>query len=223
MPLKTIVTEYDDNTAALAQAAENDNRVDLSDYAKGMSFSKLIAQEIIKQKDLVEKLGKSKQYVSALLSFSKIPPNIIEAIGDMSKVSARTAEKIKQLADKGEAYFQAIISYSQKISDGSLGHNKLDQVIKSSLKDKEKAGQNYRILLMKDKKVLSADGRHIFTWRKDNNHLPSIHFPKSIVNLLNSNELSLDDLTSKFGQVIENELEKMKKSAWADKTPKDKK
>ena len=216
LPLKVIITEYDDNTAALAQAAENDNRVNLSDYAKGMSFSKLIEQGIVKQKDLVEKLGKSKQYISALLSFNKIPPVIIDAIGDMSKVSARTAEKIKQLADKGEEHIQAIISLSHNISEGSIGHSKLEQAINRSFKDKEIPPANLS-LEVKDKKVLSSDGRHIFTWRKDNNHLPSIHFPKSIVSLLNNNELNLEDLTEKFGQIMETELDKIKKSAWADK------
>ena len=217
VPLKAIIREYDDNTAALAQAAENDNRVNLSDYAKGISLSKLIDQKIITQKDLIKRLGKSKQYVSALLSFDKIPHQILEAIGDMSKVSARTAEKIKQLADRGEDYCQGILLYSSKISEGTMGHNKLEQVVKRHLKEGIKTAQT-EPLKMRDKKVLSSDGRHIFTWRKDNNHLPSIHFPKSIVSLLNTNKLSLDDLTNKFGEIIENQLEKVKKSAWADKT-----
>src|ERR1700677_436970 len=109
IPLKAVVKILSDSEAALIQSAENDNRVDLSDYAKGISFSRLINSEVIKQSDLVEKLGKSKQYVSALLSFSKIPPEIIAAIGDMSKISARTAEEIKQLSSKGETYIKAII------------------------------------------------------------------------------------------------------------------
>ena len=46
--LKVIIKDISDSDAALVQAAENENRVDLSDYAKGMSYSKLIDSGVIK-------------------------------------------------------------------------------------------------------------------------------------------------------------------------------
>ena len=100
--LLVIIRNQSDTEAALSQIAENDDREDISDYAKGTSYGKLIADGVITQKDLIEKLGKTKQYISSLLSFNKIPQSIIDSIGDMSKISAKTAEAIKQLSKKGQ-------------------------------------------------------------------------------------------------------------------------
>ena len=205
MDLLVIIRTQTDNEAALSQIAENDDREDISDYAKGTSYSKLIDDGVISQKDLIEKLGKSKQYVSSLLSFSKIPHAIISAIDDMSKVSAKTAEAIKQLSNKGQSYIDAIIELAPAISKGSIGHSKLTQKVdlKTNNIQKNHAEQN--------KKVLSPDGRHIFTWRQDNNLLPSIHFPKGIIDLITSNEINIDQLTQRFKEVLEDELLKLKK------------
>lgn len=202
--LKVIVSDMNDNIAALAQAAENDQRKNISDYAKGMSFHKLIEEKVIIQKDLIERLGKSKQYVSALLSFGKLPEEIVNAIGDMSKVSARTAEKIKQLSSKGQLYIEAIISHAEKIRDGKVGNQKLEKLVseftnaKSSNKEQNKAVSN--------KKIYSPSGRHLFTWRLDNNRTPSIHFPKDILKLFESGQLNKEELTLEISQIMDTKL-----------------
>jgi ParB family chromosome partitioning protein len=216
--LKAIIRSMNDNEAALAQAAENDNRTDLSDYAKGMHFARLIEKDVIQQKDLIDKLGKSKQYVSALLSFNKIPDVIIDAIGKnhMQNVTAATAEKIKQLSEKGPEYVDAIIHLSEKLGKGNLGKMKLAEQVDTFISKKRPVKDPFA--LNSEGKVLSKDGRHIFTWRTDNNKLPSIHFPKSIIRLLESEDLKINDLTDKFISVIESELYKIKKSAMADST-----
>ncbi len=200
--LKAIIKNLSDSDAALAQSAENDNRKDLSDYAKGMSYSKLIDRGVIEQKDLIEKLGKSRQYVSALLSFSKVPLEIREAIGDMSKVSSRTAETIKQLSLKGEAYTAIIIENAEKIGAGLLGHEKLRKKVEDALQGNKRPE-------VETTKILSKSGRHIFTWRKDNNHNPSIHFPKDLIELIDSGKLNLDGLTNRILESIEEELSKL--------------
>lgn len=203
--LFVIIRNQSDNEAALSQIAENDDREDISDYAKGMSYNELINDGIITQKDLIDKLGKSKQYVSRLLSFSKISFEIIDAIGDMSKVSAKTAETIKQLSNKGQSYIDAIIELAPSISKGSIGHSKLTQKVNLKINNIQKNHAE------KNKKVLSSDGRHVFTWRQDNNLLPSIHFPKGIIDLIRSDEIDIDHLTQRFKEVLEDELLKLKK------------
>jgi ParB family chromosome partitioning protein len=127
--LKAIVLPLSDNDAALIQIAENKNRKDLSDYAKGKSFSKLINSKIITQRELIEKLKISPQKISKLLSYEKIPLGVLQEIGDMSKVSATTAEKIKQLCNKGVQYVQAIKSLSNKIRRAELGHTRLEEEV----------------------------------------------------------------------------------------------
>lgn len=155
--LMVIVSRISDNDAALAQIAENDSRKDLSDYAKGISFAKLISENVIKQKDLITKLGKSKQQISALLSFSKIPKEVIIAIGDMTKVSSNTAERIKELCNKGDSYINAIISIADKIRTGKFGRHAIEKTVLISLSnDSEK-------LKTSAKKFYSSNGDHLFT------------------------------------------------------------
>jgi ParB family chromosome partitioning protein len=201
--LKVIVKKNLSNAdAALAQAAENDNRVGLSDFAKGMSYSKLINDNIIKQKDLIDRLCKSKQYISALLSFSKIPTVIIDSINDWSKVSARTSETICRLSKKSEQHIDAIITLSHGISSGKVGSNSLDKKITNILAPTENN-------IKDSEKVFSSNGRHMFTWRTDNNKLPSIHFPKQINSLFSEGKLDIDVITKEFVASLENKLNKL--------------
>jgi ParB family chromosome partitioning protein len=202
--LKVMVNaNLSDVNAALAQAAENDNRVDLSDYAKGMSFAKLIDDKIIKKKDLIEKLGRSKQYISALLSFSKIPSRIMESINDWSKVTSYTSETIARLSKKGDLYIEEIIKLSDKISAGKIGHRNLDKAIKFNIASTPKP-------IHDNKKVMTKSGRHVFTWRTDNNSLPSIHFPKTITDLFAHEKINIEDLSNDFLKSIEVKLNSLK-------------
>lgn len=197
-----LVKALDDTEAALIQAAENDNRKDLSDYAKGMSFSKQIESGVISQSDLTDRLGFSKQKVSRLLSFSKIDEDVIQAVADWSKVSSGTAEKIKQLCVKGDEYKNAILSLATKIASGNVGHNKLSLLVSKKLaNDSERP-------FVETNQVRSVSGRHYFTWRKDNNGRPSIHFPNDILNVIMIDDNRLDSISKKIVEVLENEIEK---------------
>lgn len=210
IPLLVIVKKLDDAGAAMIQAVENDSRIDLSDYAKGMSFSKLIDKGVIKQKDLIQKLGKSKQYVSALLSFSKIPEPLANAVKDFTKVNAYTAEKIKQLANKDSAHLEALISLSPKIRDGLLRSNKaIESAVLDILLKKESP-------VVHNEKVFTRDGRHVFTWRKDNNGIPAIHFPKHVHKLFTDGKLNLKEVSDDLLKVLDKKFEALKKSGIPD-------
>ena len=201
--LKVIIKEkFSDQDAALAQATENDNRVDLSDFSKGMSFAKLIDHNVISQRELQENLGKSKQYVSALLSYSKIPKEIIKSIKDWSKVSTRTAQEIVRLSKKGDIYIESIKDLSKDIEKG-IGY----ETIKKKVSMQISPSMNK---LNKTNKIISSSGQHIFTWRKDNNNLPSIHFPKNIDSLFMSKKINIDELTEDIKKIIEEKLNLLK-------------
>ena len=121
IPLKAVIQDIDDNAAAIIQAAENDSRKDLSEYAKGMSLSRLILNNVIKQKDLEMRLGKSKQEISRLLSFSRIEPAVSDAIGDMSSVSSRTAYEISRLSKKETNMLKHLFLSQKKSKLGQWG------------------------------------------------------------------------------------------------------
>lgn len=194
--LKVICVELSDSDAALAQIAENDSRKDLSDYAKGISLSKLINSGVIQQKDLTNKLGKTKQYISALLSFSKIPPEIVDAISDMSKVSAKTAERIKQLSSKGEPYINGIIHLADKIREGKVGSKKLSEMLDKRINKESTDTEKFYI-----------KGKHVGTMRLDNNSSPSYHIPKALLSRLYDIGFSKKDIGEMIADVLNNASE----------------
>jgi ParB family transcriptional regulator, chromosome partitioning protein len=190
--LKVIVQEMSDNEAALAQAAENNSRKNLSDFAKGMSYAKLIDKEILSQKDIVEKLKISKQQVSRLLSFSKIPSQVIEAIGDMSKVSARTAEQIKQLCSKNVKYIEIIQKQAKGIREGKVGANKLLQKIETDNK------RENRII----KKVLSDKGDYLFSIKEGTNNNIVFSLTKDTSKLVKNKNIDINLFAEEIKKIL---------------------
>jgi ParB family chromosome partitioning protein len=196
--LKVLIRNLSDNEAALVQISENSSRSALSDYAKGMSYSKLIEKNILNQSDLVEKLKISKQQISRFLSFNKLPIEVLNALEDMSKISAGTAEQIKQLSAKGDAYVSAIINYAPQIAGGKIGKTKLAHLVNSHV--------NHLNHKSTSKKVYSLNGRHLYTWRNDNNSIPSIHFPRNITLLIAKGKLDKNTLINSFKKILEDML-----------------
>ena len=202
LPLKVLVRNLSDNEAALVQISENSNRSALSDYAKGMSYEKLIEKKILSQSDLVDKLKISKQQVSRLLSFSKIPLQIQEALKDMTKISSGTAEQIKQLSIKGDKYIEGILKYAQQIAEGTIGKNKLTTLVNKYVNQVES--------IPSSEKIYSHNGRHLYTWRNDNNSIPSIHFPRNISFLISSGKLDKEQISHSFKKLLEEMLMEIK-------------
>lgn len=105
----------------------------VSDYSKGMFYSKLLKKEDITKKKLYEKLGINRCVFDNLISFSEVPEEIWAAVGDMSKVSSRTSSTIKMLCGKGSDFKEALIAIASKISEG-IGEKKIIALVNSELK-----------------------------------------------------------------------------------------
>lgn len=176
VPFQAKILDLNDEDASIAQAVENEGRENLSDYARGISYAKKIEAGILKQKDLISKLGKSKQEISRLLSFRDIPVELVNAIGDMTKVSSRTAEYIKQVCNKDEKNIEILIGFADKISHG-IGF----KTIEKHLEETKSLNSS---VSMAEKVFSKADNRHLFTLRKDGNGNSSISFPKDIRSII---------------------------------------
>ena len=177
LPFLVILKDLSDTEAAIYQVAENDQRKNLSDYSKGINYAKLINAGVLSTKDLTQKLRKSQQYISGLLSFSKISCNLIARIGDMTKISARTASEIVRWQEKGKQYQDVLLELAPKLVTGEIGANKLQKLILDHLNS-----EKYIKII---NEVKSFDGRHLFTWKRDNNGQRTIGFPKDIRETLN--------------------------------------
>ena len=201
LTLKVSIRNISDSEAAIMQASENNNRKDLSDYARGMSYFKLIEEGVITSKQLSQSLNMSKQQISRLLSFSRIPIEIREAIQDLTKLSARTAEQIKQLSNKGEEYILAIINCADKLRTGDFGYEKLESFVEKNI---NKTSKNTK----STDKLYSREGMHLFTLKNADKPSPSLHFNKDIVFLLEKNKIDLKNVAYKISQVIEEYINK---------------
>ena len=189
--LKCIVRDINDVDAALCQSAENNNRQNLSDYAKGMSYAKLIDNKVLKQSEIVKKIGIPKINLIRLLSFKKIPVEITKEISDFTKITARTAYELYILSQKSPEHIDAIILLAHKIREGKIGCATIVREVNKIIKGDKS--------LSNCEKIFSNDGRHLFTW-SDN----SIRFPKSI-NL----SACHNDIKKSIKSAIEKHLQKL--------------
>jgi ParB family transcriptional regulator, chromosome partitioning protein len=203
LKLKVIIQDIDDRTAALIQAVENEKREDISDFAKGMSYADKIEKKLISQKDLIELLGISKQQVSRLLSYKNIPKELFDSVRNFKKVSARTASELARLANKSPEHLSILIEMSDKIREGKLGQKRLEKELYERINKTNNP-------VPSKQKIHTDDGRHIFTWRLDNNSSPSVHFPNDIIKLIRSNEISFDQITKEIKECIEKNLHNIK-------------
>ena len=114
-----LVRELNDEQAFAIMHSENDDREDISPWAKGVSFSKAIDSGAFKSaRALAAKLGKNYNYVSDLLVYSRIPKEVAAAIGAMSKVSQNTAKVICQLSTESKANNDLLIALAPRIASG---------------------------------------------------------------------------------------------------------
>lgn len=196
LKLKVIVKDLDNESSALQLLSENRNREDNTDYQLFKQIYKFISEGILKQKDIVEKTGISKQKISKLMCFDKLHDEINNNISDLNNISANTVETIHRLS-KDTDNISLILEIIDKIENGSIGYTKIIEYVEKN-KIKKSPTTN--------KKVLSKNGRHLFTIRKDNNNNNSIHFPKDILSLFENKRIKEEEFYDEFKHFIENKL-----------------
>ena len=189
--LKVIIKELSDAEAAIIQLSENNNRKNLSDYAKGISYSKIIEKGLFTQTELIKKIGLNKVAISRLLSFRNIPSSIIESIGDMTKVSARTASTIVALCNKGEEYIDCIINHSKALKNGNIGHEKLKRIVDLEI-NKKSNNDNIVIFNYKNDSI-------IFKWHQHEKKL-NISYSEKLKTSLSKNKI--EELTNELKKCL---------------------
>lgn len=117
---------------AIACLVSENEKEKVSDYSKGMFYSKVLKKEGLTKRALHERLGIKKGVFDNYISFSEVPSEIWEAVGDLSQVSARTSSTIKSLCQKGVEYKSALISIANKIAEG-IGEKKIVALVNSEL------------------------------------------------------------------------------------------
>ncbi|MBL7479008.1 ParB/RepB/Spo0J family partition protein [Legionella bononiensis] len=104
----------------------------VSDYSKGMLYHTLLTTAKITPDQLCHRLNISRQQLESYLAFAQVPAELWRAVGDMSKVSARTAVTIKTLSDKGTVYLDALFSIAKKIAQG-FGEKRIIRAVETKI------------------------------------------------------------------------------------------
>ncbi|WP_010303438.1 ParB/RepB/Spo0J family partition protein [Candidatus Odyssella thessalonicensis] len=118
IPLKGILQDLTDEQAAIVQIKENQH-LPLCDYSRGMYYAKLLKENKITKTQLADSIGCSRAKLDNYLAFDKVPSLIWDTVGNLTRVSSRSAAAILSLANKGEAYVEALIEIADDIRKGA--------------------------------------------------------------------------------------------------------
>lgn len=157
LSLSAIVKNVSDHDAFFMQLRENEKQP-ISDYSRGIHFSNLIKNQKTTVADLAQLMQCSKEKIYNLLSFSKVPVSIWDAVTNMSKISCRSASTISNLAKKGKQYISALIEIAEEIRKGA-GCNRIEAMINEIIHGKKKIEIN--------RKIQGKDGTVIGRWVKN--------------------------------------------------------
>lgn len=126
LPLQAIVKSVTDQEAALFQKEENENRKDLSDYARALSYKKQIDLGVFKsERELSKMLHISRQTLNDLMSYVRVPRQIIDAVPNYSEISRATALKLSLLS-KDENLHSQLIYLGPRIGSKSVTASNID-------------------------------------------------------------------------------------------------
>ncbi|KTD32422.1 chromosome partitioning protein ParB [Legionella moravica] len=128
---------------AITVLVADSEKESVSEYSKGMLYHTLLGSEKISPDQLCHRLNISPQQLENYLAFAQVPDELWSSVGDMSKVSARTAATIKSLSERGTIYRDALLSIAKKIGQG-FGEKRIKRAVETSINQqlKSKTAEN---------------------------------------------------------------------------------
>ena len=118
--LQAIVKSVTDQQAALFQKEENENRKDLSDYARAQSYKKQIASGVFQSEtELSKALHISKRTLNDIMAYVRVPKHIIDAIPNYAGISRATAIKLSVLG-KDKSLHNKLLKLGPHIGGGTI-------------------------------------------------------------------------------------------------------
>jgi ParB family transcriptional regulator, chromosome partitioning protein len=155
--LNAVICNVSDIDASIIQIKENVNLA-LSDYSKGISYAKLQKELGISQKKLAEITECSRRKIENFLCFAKIDQSIWDAVANMSKVSAKSAETIYLISKKSQQHKDALIEVAEEIRKGA-GSKRIELLVNKIILGEKNNND--------DELIQSTDGTIYATWKND--------------------------------------------------------
>lgn len=177
LKIEAVIRRLNFEQAVAALVSENEKE-NVSDWSKGMFYHALLEKQKMTQEQLSRKLGMSPALLNQYLAFAQVPVKVWKAVGDVSRISANTAAVIRALANKGEAYLQALLSIADKIAKG-YGEKRIRDAVDKMLAKQAKvsapdAYKKYKFRY-RGKTFMSMNRGRI---KLDESLIASAHFPE---------------------------------------------
>lgn len=172
--------------AIMFQDAENKFRKNVSHYSNAMLYKRLLDDCVFKtEKALADKLRISTSSLSDLMSFTKIPQDIVVAIPDIHSLSKSFALKIISLLNKSKNYHMKLLDLAPKIGTGITSPARLGKIIENHMANEKLINKQ----ALKSKQYKSRQGEKLFTFKYDQRGTPSIAFNKEFAKGKDFNQL----------------------------------
>lgn len=177
LKLIAICKNLTDQQAALCQKEENENRKELSDYARAMSYRAQLDGGVFKNETELSKiLGISKQTLSDVMAYLRVPETLRDAISNYKSLSKKMVTKLAALS-KNKDVLDILILLAPKISDQSVTTTTLEKHIQSFLTPGVKKNK----FLSTELEARDASGKLLFKTKLQNSGEIAVQISKQIV------------------------------------------
>lgn len=185
--------------AISCQDAENKFRQDVSSYSNAILYKKLLVTKAFKtERELAEKLGISPSSLNELMTYTKLPIEVINKIPNIHALSVYMAAKIVRLLSDDRTLLDKLITISSEIGKSINTPAKLESALMSKSNSNVNVPRRTRV-------VQDRNNKKLFTFKVDHKGVPSIIFQRELIDVLDFDSLcdqlktTIEPLT-KFGR-----------------------
>lgn len=185
--------------AVALQDAENKFRKDVSPYSNAVLYQRLLKKGIFKtEKQLAEKLRLSTSTLNDLMSFTKIPAEIVSAIPNIHLLSKNFSLKIVSLVNRSDQHYQKVCDLAPFIGKTITSPIQLDKLVQNEL-TKKHAPKVVTSEIARQYKTHT--GYKLFTFKLDHRGAPCFVIHRDL-----REHLQLSDLCESFQEILEQQL-----------------
>ncbi len=159
--------------AIVMQDAENKIRKNVSNYSNAILYKKLLDDKVFAtEKELAKKISKTPSSFSELMTYTKIPSEIISCIPEIHNLPVYMATKINMLLSQDTGNYQKILAVASDIGKKINTPKKLEDVLMDSANKKT---------TVPDVRIFNSEaGKKLFTFKINHKGYPSITFTKDL-------------------------------------------
>lgn len=189
--LLAILKDQISNQEAIAcQDAENKMRANVSNYSNAILYKKLLEDKMFASpQELANKLNISKSSLSELMSYTKIPQDIINEIPDIHSLPVYMSLKINSLINQDSNNKVKIRAIANQIGKAINTPARLEAVVNTK--------QSVSNVPYGTKKVCEHQGKKLFTFNIDHKGAPTIRFEKQVFQVTD-----IDSFMEKLKQLV---------------------